>query len=186
MLAETPRPRRRRLRWNPSPADQPQVSGVESMVGFVHQHRSPSECASIPRESLAALCIRVQRRNRRGCPITHHVGLSHITSAVGAAASFDTLTVFRVVSRRPAVDSPPAPTSPECTFSTSTTPRNARALSTGNRRLCGRRGDCGSNSSISRESWAITTSTRSRRPVCLRTPRADHRTTGSAAGETCV
>ncbi|GAA3185544.1 hypothetical protein GCM10020255_081910 [Rhodococcus baikonurensis] len=70
----------------------PQVSGVESMVGlFINT--VPVRVRLDPRESLAALCIRVQAEQAR-LSDHHHVGLSHITSAVGAAASFDTLTVF--------------------------------------------------------------------------------------------
>ncbi|GAA3185493.1 hypothetical protein GCM10020255_081830 [Rhodococcus baikonurensis] len=70
----------------------PQVSGVESIVGlFINT--VPVRVRLDARETLAELAIRVQSE-QASLLDHHHIGLSDIAGAVGAAGSFDTPTVF--------------------------------------------------------------------------------------------
>ncbi len=70
----------------------PQVPGVESIVGlFINT--VPVRVRLDARETLAELAIRVQSE-QASLLDHHHIGLSDIAGAVGAAGSFDTLTVF--------------------------------------------------------------------------------------------
>ncbi len=70
----------------------PQVPGVESIVGlFINT--VPVRVRLDARETLAEMAIRVQSE-QASLLDHHHIGLSDIAGAVGAAGSFDTLTVF--------------------------------------------------------------------------------------------
>ncbi|WP_235194106.1 non-ribosomal peptide synthase/polyketide synthase [Rhodococcus aetherivorans] len=70
----------------------PQVAGIESMVGlFINT--VPVRVTVRPAETLGALLDRVQAEQAAMLD-HHHIGLSAIERRVGAAAGFDTLTVF--------------------------------------------------------------------------------------------
>ncbi len=70
----------------------PQVTGIESMVGlFINT--VPVRVTVRPAETLGALLDRVQAE-QAALLDHHHIGLSTIERRVGAAAGFDTLTVF--------------------------------------------------------------------------------------------
>ncbi|WP_416061115.1 non-ribosomal peptide synthase/polyketide synthase [Rhodococcus indonesiensis] len=70
----------------------PQVTGIESMVGlFINT--VPVRVTVRPAETLGALLDRVQAEQAAMLD-HHHIGLSAIERRVGAAAGFDTLTVF--------------------------------------------------------------------------------------------